>query len=93
MTISERIAVNAKVYCGLIGKRISDLEKGIGVSVGYLSRVKGKAMMPIDKGYAIARWFGVSLDDLITGEAIKNCRLEKLYAEIARIEAPRRMRD
>ncbi len=83
MSISERIATNAKLYCKAMHRNIGDLERDIGVSIGYLSRIKGKAMLPIDKGYAIANWLGVAMDDLVTGKLIKRQRIAELEEELA----------
>lgn len=82
MTISERIARNAKYLCRKQGKKLSDLETNIGVSQGYLSRVRGRSTMSIDKSAAIAKWFGVDLEKMIYFDMQKEDRILRLEAEL-----------
>lgn len=86
MTISERLATNVKIYCTMQNKQIGDLERDIGVSTGYFSRVKGKNMMRIETGCKAAQWLGVSVDDLITGKAIKAQRIAELESELEQLK-------
>lgn len=80
MTISERIAGNAKYICKRDGVRLADLEAAIGVSTGYLSRIKGRRMLPIEIGYAIATYLNVEMDELVSTDL-------KLRDEIAAARA------
>ena len=89
MTISERISRNARYICHYQGKNVGDMEKAVGVSAGYLSRVKGKAMLPIDTGYAFAAYLGVSMDELGSVDVpalAKQARIAELKAELAELE-------
>ena len=85
MTISERISSNARFLCQYQGKRIADMEAAVGVSPGYLSRVKGSVMLRIDTGYALAEWLGVSLDNLVSNALAKQARIAELEAELAEL--------
>lgn len=85
MTISERVAANARFLCQYQGKRIADMEAAVGVSTGYLSRIKGKAMLRVDVSYALAEYLGVSLCDLIKTSIAKEARIAELEAELAEL--------
>lgn len=85
MTISERIAANARFLCRYQKKSIGDMEATVGVSTGYLSRVKGKAMLPVDVGYALAEYLGVSMDNLVSPALAKQTRIAELEAELAEL--------
>lgn len=87
MTISERIAINARYLCKQQGKSITDMEAAVGISPGYLSRVKGKAVMRIDVGYALAGWLDVSMDELIDPMLTRRLRIAELKKELAELEA------
>ena len=85
MTISERIAANARWLCQHQGKNIGEMEAAVGVSTGYLSRVKGKVMLRIDVGYALAEYLGVSMDDLVAPSLAKRARIAELETELAEL--------
>ena len=59
--------INSNIQC-LIEERhipVSDVEKAIGVSVGYLSRLKKHNMnLPITKVAKLADYFNVTIDNL-----------------------------
>lgn len=82
MTIAERIAANARFLCKYQKKNIGDMEETVGVSTGYLSRVKGKATLTVDVGYALAEFLGVSMDNLISPALAKQARIAELEAEL-----------
>ena len=86
MTISERIASNARWLCQRQGKNIGDMEAAVGVSTGYLSRIKGKETLRIDTGYALATYLGVSMDDLVNPKLARQERIAELKAELAELE-------
>jgi len=89
MTISERIAANARFLCRSQGKKIGEMEAAVGVSTGYLSRVKGKVMLRIDIGYALAEYLGVSMDDLVAPSLAKRVRIMELETELAELRRER----
>ena len=62
MNLMETIYKNVKALAKLNHENLSDVEKAIGVSVGYLSRSKG---LKIEKVQALASHFGKGIDDLI----------------------------
>lgn len=89
MTISERIAANARWLCQRQGKNIGDMEAAVGVSTGYLSRVKrakGSVMLRIDVCYALAEYLSVSMDDLVNPKLARQERIAELKAELAELE-------
>lgn len=63
MEIQETIYRNVKALAKLKHEKISDVEKEIGVSTGYLSRTKGLGLEKVQK---LACHFGKGIDDLIT---------------------------
>lgn len=89
MTISERIARNAKYLCRKQGKKLSDLETSIGVSQGYLSRIRGRSIMPIDKCTAIAEWLGVDLEKMIYFDLQKEDKILRLEAALKALKEER----
>lgn len=89
MTISERIADNARWLCQHQGKNIGEMEAAVGISTGYLSRVKGKVMLRIDIGYALAEYLGVSMDDLVAPSLAKRARIAELETELAELRRDR----
>ena len=46
--------------------KVNEVENAIGVSIGYLSRMKNKDM-PVSKVISLADYFEVTLDDLVYG--------------------------
>ncbi len=87
MTISERIARNAKALCKIKGIPISTLENEIGVSAGYLARVRGKRLIPVDTGVAIAAALKIDFNELIKNDAEKTARIAKLNEQIAELQS------
>lgn len=61
--------------------RVGDLERAIGVSVGYLSR-SNNVDMPISKVIKIADFFEITVDELVRG----NYRKAFLEGEIKRLQ-------
>lgn len=89
MTISERIARNARVLCKERKIPISDLENQIGVSPGYLSRITGKRMLSIDLGNKIADFLAMGMEELIRYDPVRIARekrIAELKAELAELE-------
>ena len=62
MDTMEMIYKNVKALAKLNHENLSDVERAIGVSVGYLSRCKS---LKIEKIQALASHFGKGIDDLI----------------------------
>ena len=83
MTISERIARNAKYLCHKQGKKLQDLEAEVGVSQGYLSRVKGRRIIPIDTAYEFAHSLNIDIESLMFRNFAKEDKLYRLEREIA----------
>lgn len=86
MTISERIAKNAKFLCHKQGKLVADMEKAIGVSTGYFSRVKGKKSIPIETGYKVADFLGIDIGTLAFAQLAKQEKVDRLEAELIRLK-------
>lgn len=86
MTISEIIAKNARAICRRRKIPIHELEQKIGVSQGYLSRIKGKSTLSIDAGYAIADQLGVSMEYLMSEDIARKLRIAELKKELALLE-------
>jgi len=72
-----------KFICKDKGIKISDLEKKIGVSKGYISRLKqGTKEIGLFKAYKIANILGCNLNDLIESETWKDARIKELQKEL-----------
>ena len=90
MTVSERIARNARFICRYQGKNVGEMEKAVCVSAGYLSRIRGRSKLSIDTACSIAEYLGTSLDELISVNIpalAKQARIAELKAELAELEA------
>ena len=72
MDLRERIYENTKALAKLRGIKISDVEKQIGVSTGYLS--KTSKCLTVEKIYRIATVFGVTIDSLIKEDYAEICK-------------------
>jgi transcriptional regulator with XRE-family HTH domain len=88
MEIGERIYRNTKALANARNEQISDVEKMIGISTGYLSRSRG---LRIDKAIKIAFHFGITLDELISGRYWEEH--EEQLAEMDLREAIKRARE
>ena len=80
--------IHDNIQCLILsrGILISDLEKAIDVSVGYFSRRCGMKATTLVK---VARYFNVSLDDLVNKNYRANFlreEIETLKKELAKIE-------
>lgn len=73
-SIYTRIYENIKVLAKINNQKMSDVEKQICVSPGYLSRERG---LKIDRVYALSKIFGVTINDLIEKDYKKEYK-EKL---------------
>lgn len=72
MGLRERIYENTKALARLRGIKVSEVEKQIGVSVGYLSRTS--KCLTVEKTYKIATLFGVTIDSLIKENYAEICK-------------------
>lgn len=68
------------------GCYIGEVEKAIGVSVGYFSRSrKHDTKIPLISAYKVSQYFGVSLEDLLTQnyrEVLIEEKIKKLQCEL-----------
>lgn len=63
---SKNAAINAVYECKFRGIKISDLERRVGISRGYLSRCrKGTRRMSNEVLKKLAKVLGMSFDDLV----------------------------
>ena len=63
MNNKDKVYKNTKVLARLYGEKISDIEKEIGLSTGYLSR-KAKSLS-IDSVYALAKHFDIPIGEFV----------------------------
>lgn len=78
MNIKERIYENTKALCGIRNEKLGDVERNVGLSIGCLSRIN--IGIKIENAYRIAKYFDVTIDDLIEhdyGEEYKELLAEK----------------
>lgn len=69
MTEEEKLAFRKKIKYYMIDHKIqqNEIAKAIGSSEKYFSKVvRGEVNLPLDKMIALARFMGVTVDDLIT---------------------------
>ena len=77
----KTIYENVKYICLQKGIRISDVEKGIGSSPGYLSRTAAHSM-PCGKLISIGNLLDISLDELTDENYIHEHRKNEITARI-----------
>ena len=81
--IVKRLRENIDFLIKIRKEKIGEVETAIGVSIGYLSRAKEYADLPISKVVRTAEYFGVSVDSLIHD----NYKAEYLKKQIAELQA------
>ena len=64
--ITQKICRNVKYLCLMRGLKLGEIEKAIGVSVGYISRTHKEASdFSVCKAHKLAEYFGLAVDHLI----------------------------
>ncbi len=67
MTTSQSIANNVYYLASKNEMNLGDVERAVGLSVGYFSRVRnGKGRITADNAYALTQLFKVPFEDLYT---------------------------
>lgn len=68
------------------GIRMSDVERAVGVSTGYFSRLKAREKsIPIGYLLTVCFLFNVPLEYLCTVNIVKQAKITKLTAELERL--------
>ena len=76
--MNYRIVENIRYLCKVNSIQISCVEKQIGVSAGYFSRLsKSIANMSVEKLYKVSKIFNISMNDIIEKSLYKEDKLEK----------------
>lgn len=79
----ETLFDNIRLIVRLEGLAIGELEKKIGVSAGYISRMHRKgSTLGIEKLYKLSKITGYSMDDLCS----KQLKIRLLQAEINKLQ-------
>lgn len=87
LTEVQRFCMNVQAICKDRKIPISSVEEKIGVSAGYLSRIrKGNKKLTIDKAISIAHELGCDLMQLLTLDWWKQYRIKELEAELSLLE-------
>ena len=89
--ITNNLYNNIKYLFMLNGVKISEVEKAIGVSVGYFARTRqnGNFDLPITKVVAIAEYFKIDIYQLVFGNFKKvylEVQAEKINRELQEIQ-------
>ena len=72
LEVSKNAYLMIKHLCKIEELKIGDLEKTIGLTPGYLSRIgSGKRALTLEKAMDIANYFDITINDLINGIAKK----------------------
>ncbi len=79
----KRFSVNARYLCKQKGMNIGELEKQVGVSKGYLSRLSSseKAISLVNL-YKTAQILGTPIDDLLSEDMMIKHRIQELEEEL-----------
>ena len=84
MTFNELVCKNIRQLLHIQNKQIGTLEKHIGLSLGYFSRVeKSDKHLPFDKMYHVSRFLNVTLEDLVNPNMIIEHEIKIKEQEIA----------
>lgn len=78
----EKVIENVYTLIEIRDINVSDVEKAIGVSIGYLSRIKKGMNMDALNLINLACYFNVTIDDLV----FKDYKNELIKAKIAKLE-------
>lgn len=75
---------NINYLLKLQNRRVSELEKHLGVAPGYFSRAvkHGWIDFPLSKAKKTAEFFGISIDELADDGLYRKLRIEELRKEI-----------
>lgn len=85
--MNYKIVENIRYLCKVNSIRISCVEKQIGVSAGYFSRLsKSIVNMSVDKLYKVSKIFNVSMNDIVERPLYKEDRIKQLKLELEKLE-------
>ena len=88
--LMERFSTNTRYLCKQKGKSIGELEKEIGVSTGYISRLaKTKQAIKLSSAYVTAKILEVSMDDLLSEDLMIVNRIHELEEELNKLKMKR----
>lgn len=85
----KKIAENIQFLCKKKGMHIGCFEKSVGLAVGYLSRIKLNHTkgFSLEKAYRISKELGVSIEELVERDFVKEDWLERLKKQREKIDA------
>ena len=87
--VKQTIALNnIKAFCTMRGIKLGELEQSIGLSKGYLSRIKvdGRGIS-FFRIIMIADELGVSLERLVDPYVVNNMEIERIGRQIESLES------
>ena len=85
--MTDYVIKNIKYLCKVKGISLGELEKTVGISVGYFSRLYGRAdCMSVKTLNAVSTIFDISMDDLVKRPIYKEQRIKELKEELERLE-------
>ena len=85
--INDRIVNNIYHLCEMKSIKIGDMERKIGVRIGYFSRKKkSQSTVGLLELYEATELLGVSLDEITNKNMYKDFAKEKLKKELVEIE-------
>ena len=83
LTESEIFILNVRYLVKKSGKKIQDFESDFGISSGYLKRMMNKkGGISLNVACEIARYLGMSLDDLVKEDIGRVEKIEQLEKEL-----------
>lgn len=85
---SIRFANNIRAICRIRRMSIGNLEKEVGMQVGYLSRIsKGYVELSLENAVLISNKVNYPIEQLVYGDIPKQLKLEALRGAISELEA------
>jgi len=86
----KNFSENARYLCKQKGKSIGELEKEIGVSKGYLSRiVNSEKAISLANLYKISQILETTIDDLISKDMCLEWKIQELEKELDSLKKQR----
>ena len=83
MNVNKKFSGNVKNICRLNNTKIGDLERAVGVRLGYFARHAEKGYgLSLDIAYKVSAYFGIPINELIEG----NYESALLKLEIKKVE-------
>lgn len=84
---NQLLVENIRYLCKITNTKIGELEKRIGISAGYFSRLSHRnSDITINILYQVSEIFSISMNDLVEKRLGREQRIKELKEELAKLE-------